>query len=35
MVPVSAATRRKLECMVGELGLLVGVPGNGEDLRMF
>ncbi|GGG78917.1 4-hydroxy-tetrahydrodipicolinate synthase [Edaphobacter dinghuensis] len=35
MVPVSAATRRKLECMVGELGLLVGVPGTGEDLRMF
>jgi 4-hydroxy-tetrahydrodipicolinate synthase len=35
MVPVSAATRRKLECMVGELGLLVGVPGAGEDLRMF
>lgn len=35
MVPVSAATRRKLECMVGELGLLVGVPQTGEDLRMF
>lgn len=35
MVPVSAATRRKLECMVGELGLLVSVPGTGEDLRMF
>jgi 4-hydroxy-tetrahydrodipicolinate synthase len=35
MVPVSAATRRKLECMVGELGMLVGVPSAGEDLRMF
>src|SRR5665213_2185934 len=35
MVPVSPATRRKLECMVGELGLLVGVPQTGEDLRMF
>ncbi|HUZ93368.1 MAG TPA: 4-hydroxy-tetrahydrodipicolinate synthase [Edaphobacter sp.] len=35
MVPVSAATRRKLECMVGELGMLVGVPQTGEDLRMF
>jgi 4-hydroxy-tetrahydrodipicolinate synthase len=35
MVPVSAATRRRLECMVGELGMLVGVPGTGEDLRMF
>lgn len=35
MVPVSAATRRKLECMVGELGLLVGIPQTGEDLRMF
>jgi 4-hydroxy-tetrahydrodipicolinate synthase len=35
MVPVSSATRRKLEMMVGELGMLVGVPGKGEDLRMF
>jgi 4-hydroxy-tetrahydrodipicolinate synthase len=35
MVPVSSATRRKLECMVGELGLLVGIPQTGEDLRMF
>lgn len=35
MVPVSAATRRKLECMVGELGMLVGIPSTGEDLRMF
>ncbi len=35
MVAVSPATRRKLECMVGELGLLVGVPQTREDLRMF
>ena len=35
MVPVSAATRRKLERMVGELGMLVGVAPTGEDLRMF
>ncbi|WP_348268258.1 4-hydroxy-tetrahydrodipicolinate synthase [Edaphobacter paludis] len=35
MVPVSAATRRRLECMVGELGMLVGIPGTGEDLRTF
>jgi 4-hydroxy-tetrahydrodipicolinate synthase len=35
MVPVSPATRRKLECMVGELGLLVSVPQTGEDLRMY
>jgi 4-hydroxy-tetrahydrodipicolinate synthase len=35
MVPVSAATRRKLEMMVGELGMLVGVAPTGEDLRMF
>jgi 4-hydroxy-tetrahydrodipicolinate synthase len=35
MVPVSAATRRKLETVVGELGLLAGVAANGEDLRMF
>jgi 4-hydroxy-tetrahydrodipicolinate synthase len=35
MVPVSAATRRKLETMVGELGLLVGAPYGGEDLRMY
>jgi 4-hydroxy-tetrahydrodipicolinate synthase len=35
MVPVSPATRRKLECMAGELGLLVGAPQTGEDLRMF
>ena len=35
MVPVSAATRRKLETMVGELGLLAGVAPNGENLRMY
>lgn len=35
MVPVSEATRRKLERMVGELGMLVGVAPTGEDLRMF
>lgn len=35
MVPVTEATRRKLERMVGELGLLVGMGPTGEDLRMF
>jgi 4-hydroxy-tetrahydrodipicolinate synthase len=35
MVPVSDATRRRLERMVGELGMLVGVPPSGDDLRMF
>jgi len=30
MVPVSAVTRRKLETMVGELGLLANVPPSGE-----
>src|SRR6185312_6928346 len=35
MVPVSAATRRRLETVVGELGMLAGVPGTGEDLRTF
>jgi 4-hydroxy-tetrahydrodipicolinate synthase len=35
MVPVSDATRRRLERMVGELGMLVGVAPTGEDLRMF
>src|SRR6185312_15679315 len=35
MVPVSAATRRRLETMVGELGMLVGTAPTGEDLRMF
>jgi 4-hydroxy-tetrahydrodipicolinate synthase len=35
MVPVSEGTRRKLERMVGELGMLVGVPASGDNLRMF
>jgi 4-hydroxy-tetrahydrodipicolinate synthase len=35
MVPVSDATRRRLERMVGELGMLVGVAATGDDLRMF
>ena len=35
MVPVSAETRRRLERLVGELGLLVGLPASGDDLRMF
>jgi 4-hydroxy-tetrahydrodipicolinate synthase len=35
MVPVSEATRRKLERIVGELGMLAEVPSNGENLRMF
>ena len=34
MVPVSTPTRRKLEMLVGELGLLVNAPHKGEDLRM-
>jgi 4-hydroxy-tetrahydrodipicolinate synthase len=35
MLTVSAETRRKLERLVGELGLLVGAPPTGGDLRMF
>ncbi|HEU5340347.1 4-hydroxy-tetrahydrodipicolinate synthase [Edaphobacter sp.] len=35
MVPVTESTRRKLERMVGELGMLAGVAPTGEDLRMF
>ena len=35
MVPVSAATRRKLELLVGELGLFTDAPGSGANLRMF
>jgi 4-hydroxy-tetrahydrodipicolinate synthase len=35
IVPVSAATRRDLERLAGELGLLVDAPANGADLRMF
>jgi 4-hydroxy-tetrahydrodipicolinate synthase len=34
IVPVSAATRRNLERLAGELGLLVDAPATG-DLRMF
>ncbi|MDE3104234.1 MAG: 4-hydroxy-tetrahydrodipicolinate synthase [Acidobacteriota bacterium] len=35
MVPVTSGTRRKLELLAGELGLLVHAPQRGEDLRMF
>jgi 4-hydroxy-tetrahydrodipicolinate synthase len=35
MVHVTPATRRKLETLVGELGLMVDLPPTGEDLRMF
>jgi 4-hydroxy-tetrahydrodipicolinate synthase len=35
MVPVSATTRRKLEMMAGELGLLATMPANGANQRMF
>jgi 4-hydroxy-tetrahydrodipicolinate synthase len=35
MIPVSKATRRKLDLLVGELGLLVGAPPSGANLRMF
>ncbi|MDQ2832642.1 MAG: 4-hydroxy-tetrahydrodipicolinate synthase [Acidobacteriota bacterium] len=35
MVPVSAPTRRRLERITGELGMLVGTTDTGEDLRMF
>jgi 4-hydroxy-tetrahydrodipicolinate synthase len=35
MVPVSSSTRRKLETIVGELGLLATAPSNGVNLRMF
>jgi 4-hydroxy-tetrahydrodipicolinate synthase len=35
MVPVSGATRRSLERVAGELGLLVDAPPSGEDLHMF
>ena len=34
MVPVSDETRRRLEQMVSELGMLVGVPAAGEDAGM-
>jgi 4-hydroxy-tetrahydrodipicolinate synthase len=35
MVPVAAATRRNLERLVGELGLLTYAPQEDGDLRMF
>jgi 4-hydroxy-tetrahydrodipicolinate synthase len=35
MVPVSDATRRKLERLAGNLGLLAGVPGTSEDPSTF
>ncbi len=36
MVPVSKATRRKLDLLAGELGLLVGAaPGPMDNLRVF
>ena len=34
MLPVTAATRRKLEVLLGELGLLSSVPASNETLRM-
>jgi 4-hydroxy-tetrahydrodipicolinate synthase len=35
MVPVSKVTRRKLETLGGELGLMVEAPPSGDNLRMF
>ena len=35
IVPVSGATRRSLERLAGELGLLVDAPPTGDNLRMF
>ena len=35
MMPVSHEMRRKLERMVGELGMLVELPSAGDNLRMF
>ncbi len=35
MTPVSYVTRRRLESIAGELGLLVHAPPQGGDLRMF
>ena len=36
LVPVSPATRRRLEILVGELGLLTHAPaGHSNNLRMF
>jgi 4-hydroxy-tetrahydrodipicolinate synthase len=35
MTQVSALTRRKLEVLLGELGLLAGAAASGEKVRMF
>jgi 4-hydroxy-tetrahydrodipicolinate synthase len=35
MTPVSALTRRKLEVLLGELGLLARAEASGEKVRMF
>jgi 4-hydroxy-tetrahydrodipicolinate synthase len=35
MLPVTPATRRKLELLVGELGLFASAPPSTENLRMF
>jgi 4-hydroxy-tetrahydrodipicolinate synthase len=35
MVPVTRATRHKLELLVGELGLMVEAPPSTDNLRMF
>jgi len=35
IVPVSKATRRRLETLVGEVGLMVGAGPSGDNLRMF
>jgi 4-hydroxy-tetrahydrodipicolinate synthase len=35
MTQVSAPTRRKLEVLLGELGLLAGAAASGEKVRMF
>ena len=33
MVPVSTATRRRLEQLMGELGLIASAPLSGETMR--
>ncbi len=35
MTPVTPAIRRKLELLIGELGLFTSAPPNGDNLRMF
>jgi hypothetical protein len=35
MTPVTAPTRRKLEVLLGELGLLAGAVASSEKVRMF